>query len=200
MERDEQWTTHTPMSDPGRYLSAISTLPHDLGLLIKIIQGLLVHADWAKEYGLDAARLNVSSRKTLSMVERLSDVVQRDARSLEISRPVCKRSLGTCRDFALMLCSILRCQGISSRLRCGFAAYFGGNWEDHWICEYWDAKTEMWRLGDAQIDQMLTLRKHIEFDPSNVPRCAFLTAGEAWSRCRTMQSDPNLFGHGDVTG
>ena len=83
MERDEQWATHTPMSDPGRYLSAISMLPRDLGLLIKIIQGLLVHADWAKEYGLDAARLNVSSRKTLSMVERLSDVVTRDARSLE---------------------------------------------------------------------------------------------------------------------
>ena len=47
---------------------------------------------------------------------------------------------------------------------------------------------------------MLTLRNRIEFDPADIPRSAFLTAGEAWLRCRAMQSDPNLFGRGDVTG
>jgi len=200
MDKPERWTTHSQMSTPGRYLESITALPGDVGSLIRIIQGLLLHADWAAEYGLDATKLSVTARKTLPMAERLYDVLQRDGRPFENERPAERRSLGTCRDFALMLCSMLRCQGIPARIRCGFAAYFGGNWEDHWVCEYWDGRAGLWLLGDAQVDQMLTLRNRIEFDPADIPRSAFLTAGEAWLRCRAMQSDPNLFGHGDVTG
>jgi len=33
-----------------------------------------------------------------------------------------------------------------------------------------------------------------------VPRQSFLTAGIAWSNCRSGLSDPNRFGHGQTKG
>jgi hypothetical protein len=99
-----------------------------------------------------------------------------------------------------MLCSFLRCKGVPARVRCGFAAYFGSAWEDHWVCEYWNGKTGAWRVSDPQIDQMLKRRNRITFDPTDVPRRCFLTAGEAWLDCRQARSDPHRFGHGDVAG
>jgi len=38
------------------------------------------------------------------------------------------------------------------------------------------------------------------FDPADVPRQAFLTAGQAWLGCRGAGLDPNHCGHGEVTG
>ena len=169
MDKPERWTTHSQMSTPGRYLESITALPRDVGSLIQIIQGLLLHADWAAEYGLDATKLSVTARKTLPMAERLYDVLLRDGRPFENERPAERRSVGTCRDFALMLCSMLRCQGIPARIRCGFAAYFGGNWEDHWVCEYWDGRAGLWRLGDAQVDQNANVAKSYRIRPCRHP-------------------------------
>jgi len=169
MEGADRWLAHSQMSDPGRHAGAIATLPAGIETLHQIIQGVLVHADWAREYGLDETTLDPTARKTLPIAERLDDVLKRDPRPLGVQRPADKRSTGTCRDFALALCSFLRCSGVPARVRCGFAAYFGGAWEDHWVCEYWDSETGTWRLSDAQIDHMLRQRNRIEFDSTDVP-------------------------------
>ena len=200
MEGADRWLAHSQMSDPGRHAGAIATLPAGIETLHQIIQGVLVHADWAREYGLDETTLDPTARKTLPIAERLDDVLKRDPRPLGVQRPADKRSTGTCRDFALALCSFLRCSGVPARVRCGFAAYFGGEWEDHWVCEYWDSETGTWRLSDAQIDHMLRQRNHIEFDSTDVPRRFFMTAGEAWLMCRRAAADPGAFGHGSVAG
>jgi hypothetical protein len=55
-------------------------------------------------------------------------------------------------------------------------------------------------LSDPQIDSMLKDRYRIGFDPKDVPRQSFLTAGQAWLDCRGARSDPDRFGHGEVTG
>jgi hypothetical protein len=99
-----------------------------------------------------------------------------------------------------MLCCFLRSKGVPARLRCGFAAYFGGGWEDHWVCEYWDKQAQRWRMSDAQIDGVLKDSCRIGFDPKDVPDQSFLTAGRAWLDYRDARSDPNRFGHGKVTG
>jgi hypothetical protein len=99
-----------------------------------------------------------------------------------------------------MLCSFLRSKGIPSRVRCGFAAYFSNPWEDHWVCEYWDEQAQRWRLSDPQIDGLLKERCQIEFDPTDVPREAFVTAGQAWLDCRSARTDPEQFGQGKITG
>jgi len=136
----------------------------------------------------------------LPVAERLSLVLERNVGALLVGRPPTQRTIGTCRDFALMLCAFLRCKRISARLRCGFANYFGDGWEDHWVCEYWNGETQSWRLSDPQLDAVLSERCKIAFDPADVPRGSFITAGQAWTACRAGECDPDRFGHGTVKG
>ncbi|HYY28865.1 MAG TPA: hypothetical protein VE860_13000, partial [Chthoniobacterales bacterium] len=54
--------------------------------------------------------------------------------------------------------------------------------------------------GAASILMPIAAKCQIDFDPVDVPRRAFMTAGEGWLACRDGKLDPNHFGHGDVTG
>lgn len=200
MEEKKRWTNHSQMSDPIHHRGLMAELPNEVGRLNDIIQGVLVHADWAEEYGLDQTKLDGSARKTLPIAERFDDVFARDPQPLHRRRPAERRSTGTCRDFALALSSILRSKTVPARVRCGFASYFSAGWEDHWVCEYWNAATRRWHLSDAQIDRMLKEKNQIKFDPADVPRDCFMPAGEAWLKCRRETVDPNAFGHGEVKG
>ena len=125
-------------------------------------------------------------------------MVKRDGQGLDVVRAPIHRSVGTCRDFALTLWGFLRATGTPARLRCGFASYFGEAWEDHWVCEYWNSREGRWCLSDAQLDEVIKAACKITFDTSNVPRDLFLTAGEAWQRCRAGQGDPEKFGQDDT--
>jgi hypothetical protein len=94
-----------------------------------------------------------------------------------------------------MLVTMLRAKAVPARSRCGFAAYFNApNFEDHWVCEYWDARTRRWRLADPQIDEVWRRRLDIRFDTLDLPRAQFLTAAEAWGRCRSGEADERRFG------
>lgn len=196
----DRWIDQTPMSDPAAHAPSLATLPADIGVLNRAIQGVLVHSDWLSEYGLDETLLHSGSRQTISVAGRLADIFQRDARPLHIPRRPDQRAIGTCRDFALLLCSILRGKGVPSRVRCGFASYFHDGWEDHWVCEYWDRSAREWRLSDPQIDAVQRKKCRIEFDPTDVPRQSFATADHAWLDCRTGLSEACQFGHGQTTG
>ena len=200
MNSINNWIDHTPMSDPADHASRVAGLPADIGVLNRVIQGVLVHSDWLADYGLDEKLLHAGSRQTLPVAERLADIIERDARPLHIPRSPDRRTVGTCRDFALMLCSLLRGKGVSSRLRCGFASYFHAGWEDHWVCEYWDTSARTWRLSDPQMDALQREKCRVGFDPTDVPRHSFVTADKAWLDCRAGRSDPNRFGHGETTG
>jgi hypothetical protein len=185
------------MSDPADHAAIIAELPSDVGQLNAIIQGTLVHSDWLTMYDLGEVGF---SRATLPVADRLEDILRRDGSPLGQRRPPGKRSVGTCRDFALMLTSFLRRHEIPARMRCGFAAYLGEAWEDHWVCEYWDRRAHVWRLSDAQIDEKQKDLRRIGFDPADVPRHSFKTAGEAWIECRAGESDADSFGHGETRG
>jgi Transglutaminase-like superfamily len=201
MENPERWILHSVMSDTGRHGAAVAELPDGIGALNRVVQGVLIHSDWLGAYGVDESQFHLASRETLPVAERLALVLARDARALSERRPPARRSVGTCRDFALMLCAFLRNQGIPARVRCGFAFYLvDDGWEDHWVCEYWDRRTQCWRLSDAQMDEVLSGRRKIAFDPSDTPRHLFMTAGQAWTACRSGECDPDRFGHGATKG
>lgn len=196
----DRWVAQTAMSDPAEHAPFVAGFPADMGGLNRVIQGVLVHSDWLAEYGLDETRLNTGSRRTLPVAERLTEIFERDARPLSFARSPDRRAIGTCRDFALLLCSMLRGNGVPCRLRCGFASYFRDGWEDHWVCEYWDRPARAWRLSDPQIDEIQREKCHVGFDPTDVPRQSFVTADQAWLDCRAGLSDPGRFGHGETTG
>jgi hypothetical protein len=94
-----------------------------------------------------------------------------------------------------MLSAILREQGVPARSRCGFGAYFTpGKFEDHWVCEYWNAAQARWILVDAQLDAVQRKAFNIDFNPLDVPRDRFIIAGDAWQMCRAGRAEADRFG------
>jgi Transglutaminase-like superfamily len=138
MENPERWIRHSPMSDTRRYSSAVAELPSSVSALNGVVQGVIIHTDWLGAYGVDESQFDRVSRETLPVDERIALILDSDAHALTVRRAPARRAIGTCRDFALMLCAFLRSKRIPARVRCGFANYLADGWEDHWVCEYWD--------------------------------------------------------------
>jgi hypothetical protein len=190
----DYYRTHGDLSDPGRFRKDLSRVPPDLPTMCAFVQGIVIHADWAAAYGVKDTTL---SRQTLPIAERLALVGPSGWDGLPASR----RTPGTCRDFALMLCSLLRERGTAARVRCGFATYFlDSPFEDHWVCEYWVDSEERWALADAQLDPTIRAHLLIPFDPGDLPVGSFLNAGEAWMAWREGKADAEEFGHGAAKG
>jgi len=120
-----------------------------------------------------------------------------DAAPLPVARPLEKRLVGNCRDFATLLCAMLRHQGVPARARCGFGTYFLDDrypYVDHWVCEYWKADEGRWVMVDAQLDALQREVLKITFDPLDMPPGQFVTGGQGWRMCRAGQADPAKFG------
>jgi Transglutaminase-like superfamily len=131
----------------------------------------------------------------------LACINELDPRPLTVARDLNHKFIGNCRDHTTLLCSILRHQGVSARGRCGFGTYFNpGTYEDHWVCEYWNAAQQRWIMVDAQLDQLQQDQLHLTFDPLDVPLDQFVTGGRAWQLIRSGGIDPNRFGIFDWRG
>ena len=200
MSGASKWLGHTRTTEPASFEPQIASLPADISSLSRSVQRLLVHTDCLAMYGLDAGAMANISRATLPVEERLSRLAASDRFDLAKGRPPAGREVGTCRDFALLLCSFLRTHGVPARVRCGFASYFGEGWWDHWICEHWDFETAAWLRADAELDETICEACQITFDTLNMPHGAFLTAAEAWLECRAERLSPDKFGHGEHRG
>lgn len=200
MENIERWISQSAMSDVGRHTAALAELPSSVSALNGVVQGVIIHTDLLSAYGVDESRFDRISRETLPVAERLALILDNDARALTVRRAPARRTVGTCRDFALMLCAFLRSKRTPARVRCGFANYLGDGWEDHWVCEYWDEANQRWHLSDAQLDDVLKEKCRITFDPADTPRQSFMTAGQAWTACRAGEYDSDRFGHGETKG
>jgi hypothetical protein len=188
------------MTDPKGGVQLLADLPTNVAALCRAIAGLLIHCEWLSAYGLRAEDLASISRETLPVGERLARIHAADDRSLVLGRSPRNRSAATCRDYALLLCAILRHQGVAARVRCGFAPYFAPqHWEDHWVCERWLPAERRWALADAQLDDVLTAKLSVDFDPTDIPPRRFMAGGEAWRACRSGRSMPESFGHGKTT-
>jgi len=169
-------------------------IPPDLLAMCAFIQGIVIHADWADAYGVKDAAL---SRATLPVEQRLGLIDPEEWSGV----PPARRTSGTCRDYALMLCSLLRERGVAARVRCGFATYFRDNpFEDHWVCEYRVEGEDRWAVADAQLDPTIRCHLLIPFDPKDLPAGTFLSAGEAWTAWREGRAGADAFGHGPARG
>jgi hypothetical protein len=96
------------MTDPGIEAPRLADLPVDITALCGVLHGLLIHAECMGAYGLPNPSPDAFSRETLPLSERLVRIAKADERPLTVGRPAAARSLGTCRDFAVMLCGFLR--------------------------------------------------------------------------------------------
>jgi hypothetical protein len=190
------YASHSPMTELGRSGALVEPLPNDVAALTRVIQGLGIYDVVARDfYGFEPPADRLSEIHLRPIAMRLARIVELDDRALHIARAPDRRALQRCNSFALMLVAMLRAKGVPARSRCGFAAYFNPpNFEDHWVCEYWDRRERRWRLADPQIDEVWRDRLNLDFDTLDLPRTQFLTAGEAWRRCRAGEADEQRFG------
>lgn len=192
----QPWTSQSEFTDPGRHAARLAEVGPGPDRAAEIIQGLLIHGEALERYGLPSRGF---SRETLPVRARLAQILAADDRPLPIERSVRDRTLGTCRDYAILLCAAVRQQGLPARARCGFAAYFSpGAWQDHWICEV--RSGDRWRRIDAQLDPVTRAVLGVAFDPRDLPASAYLTADEAWRECRAGRIAVQALGHDDTRG
>lgn len=196
------YQSHSYWSDPGRFAELFDAIPRDIAVITQSVQGLMLHDYFGGQlYEAPPPDILTASRNTLPVSTRLSQVHGVQNTPLTVARDTSFRAVGTCRDFALLTCSILRHQGVPARVRCGFALYFHPpTYEDHWICQYWDTTSEVWRIVDAQLDDAHREYLAIGFDPNDVPSDQFLFPWDVWSRNRLNNLAMLVFGHGESKG
>ncbi|HET8532948.1 MAG TPA: transglutaminase domain-containing protein [Methylomirabilota bacterium] len=195
MTEDEHryYATHSRVSDPGDRAPHLGVLPGEPGRLVPAVSALVLHRLFVGPLGITppaGSADDVLSRTVPGMLDR---ILARDPAPLDVPRPPERRFIGICRDYALLACAALRHHRVPTRLRVGFATYFTpGYLEDHWVCEYHAGGR--WRLLDPELSDRVRAHFGIAFDPADVPRDAFLVAGEAWRRVRTGAVDPATCG------
>jgi hypothetical protein len=171
-------------------------LPSDPAGVARTIQGLLIYEHVAEPfYGYLLAETR-RAESHIRPVEKIIDaLLALDDRPLHEARSPEKRVVGICRHFMLLATTMFRHRGVPARGRGGFGAYFNpGKFEDHWVCEYWKADEGRWALLDAQFDEVFIRNLSVSHDIDDVPRHQFLTASDAWRRCRSGELDPRAFG------
>jgi hypothetical protein len=184
------YTAQSAITDPGEYAAYFDGLPTDLPALHQVVQNIFIHVWKIRKYHkhlLNGRTHEIESRR---VEKSLALVLAHDDRPLTEERPLEKKLIIDCRHFAVLLCALLRHQGVPARVRCGFATYLEkSHYQDHWVTEYWDAGQERWILEDPD------LVKH------DMPRDEFITAGKAWQMVRSGQISDLQFGYGpDMLG
>jgi hypothetical protein len=177
---------HGIMTDPGEYAHLYEGLPDTVPELVEVVQGLLIHVFHAHRYGVqlseDRQKQDLSIRRVEDMLARIREL---DDRPLVHERDFDNRMVGNCRDFSVLMLSMLRHKGISARARCGFGTYFTPDkYEDHWVCEYWNPTENRFVRVDAQLDEVQKRALNIDFDTLAVPPGTFLPAGRVMQLCR----------------
>lgn len=191
----EFYKTQGKITDPKEYVYLLDNLPRDIIELCGVVHGVITHRNESELYGLELTEVRKQEGETRYVTKILKRIVEYDSNPLTTKRPPEKRFSGTCRDFAILLCAILRHQGVPARLRCGFAAYFTTDfYDDHWVCEYWNEKESRWVLVDPEIDEIYEKEYHFTVDIHDLPRDQFLVGEQAWKACNEGKLDPEKCG------
>lgn len=192
------YQTQSLLTDPGRHAELYSALPSRVGQLAAIVQNLIIDKDFVRLFGLqldDASRLGELDTRYLSDIH--DRLLARDPRALFEIRDPKNRFVGSCRDYALLLCSMLRHLGVPARLRFGFATYFSkepNTFGDHCVCEYWNEEQGRWVLVDCNVDPVIKQRLEITANELDLRRDEFVVAADAWQLVRSGEVDGNHFG------
>ena len=183
---------------------ALAEVPADLDDMRRVVQGLLLHRDWAPKYGVEGSAIRLHEQQLRSTAEVLGRAFEISDAPVTVARAPIDRVLCICRHFTLLHTALLRAQGVPARVRCGFSSYFDpahpAKWYDHWITERWDSAAQRWVRDDPQIDELQAEAVGLDFDPYDQPPGPFLSGAEAWIAARAGDVDPDRFGIFDMWG
>jgi hypothetical protein len=195
----DYYRQHSQITDPGKQTDSYEDLPHDVSGLTRIVQNLVIppyDALLRNQYHINLEAIDNTRFGLLRIEDLLARIQQRHRASLTEARPPELRIGAICRNFAVLLVSMLRHQGIPARARVGFGSYFNDPYAaDHRVAEYWNADQERWVLVDPMTDDVQRVARNLTFNPLDIgPDDPFLLAGTVWRRCRAGELDPQDFG------
>lgn len=133
---------------------------------------------WGDMTKVPITRLNYEDDLFPTALSMLHELLRKDSK-YHVDRKAEDKIHVTCRGQAILLASILKSKGYSSRVRSGFAPYIkddGINY-DHWITEYFDESKNRWILIDA--DEHCPDHE-MGFDLNDIPRDKFVFGAEAY--------------------
>ena len=191
MTKDEDfyYASQSIESDPREMGWLLDLLPKDPAGILDAVGGLVLHKAFVEPAGIVCPPESTEDAETRLMPEMLSRILARDSRPLDKKRSPGKRLIGVCRHYAILACSLFRHHDVPSRLRVGFADYFEpGFYDDHWVTEYWDG--DKWLLMDPELTPSVRRQFGVTFDPCDLTRERFITAGLAWLGIRSGRIDP----------
>ena len=194
----EYYRQQSVITDPGKHAYLFDDIPQDISNLVRTVQGLLISLPWEEAYGLNTPRERHKEIYLRNVPEILKQILELNPSPLVMKRPPEKRKVSLCRDFAVLLVSMLRHRGVPARGRVGFAGYYRAETPKHWehrIAEYWNERLNRWVLVDAMADEIQLQRLKFRINPLNIGvNSPFLLAGEVWQRCRAGKANPEEFG------
>jgi transglutaminase superfamily protein len=193
------YTVPGEVTDLSKYADFVAWLTDDRRAIYQVVQGLLIHDRWLGSCGATMRPEQVYDTRIAYMTDLLDKALELDPRSLAIPRAPEQRVIGCCREFATLMCAILRQKGVPARSRCGFSTVYvaeQGSFEDHWICEVWHPEQQRWVRMDPQMDPLQQSILDTDADPLDLDETRFLTAGQAWKLCRSGKVQADRFGIG----
>lgn len=212
MDVTEYYSTHGQITNPGNYKN---DLPGTLVIhqLCDLVTNLVLIDFLVNMKIINAPETHKGDINIRNVEEKISLLYARSKSALAGARPVESKILGNCRDTSLLLCAMLRQNGIASRVRSGFATIFSpAKKYDHWLCEYRDFQQARWIKVDTWMYQIqhyknilpAMFRKGLEklnYNPLDVDDNYFIPGGCAWQRCLDHGEEPNSFGtYGNMKG
>lgn len=209
----DYYSVPSQQSDLSRYRNEIERLPNGPAALAKVVHELILHDMWVARYKITKTEdQNCPAPPTVSyLVEKLIDIKRQNInyKTFEARKPE-DRIVSCCREFALLLCALLRAKGTPARTRCGFSRYLAKPefYEDHWVCEVWNGET--WQridpqIGEVELNSMQNWARAqsnipadykkllLELDPFDLKETDFIVAGEAWRMLRLNHVNPEIF-------
>lgn len=198
------------ISTPGKFKEIFDDLPDSISDLCEIVQNTFNHIFWIQKvenYGftlkdiIEKGRNHSKELNLRTLEEKLELLFSLNDTPITLPRDKIDRVVGNCRDFSLMLVSMLRHKGIPARVRSGAGRYFYPldleRYEDHYVCEYWSEENNRWIMVDPQLDELQRKVLKINFDTADIPYELFPDAGRTWRVFRKGNIDPHNFGIGD---
>lgn len=191
----EYYATQGSITDPGEYRECFEDLPRDIAGLCQAVQGLVIHFQEEDLHDYVIPENRLPEIEIRSMTEMLARIQSIDDRPLVEARPVEKRLVGSCRDFAVLFCAMARHHNTPTRVRVGFAYNPHDDfYEDHIVAECWDMEDQRWKLVDPQMSKHHIETYKIKSDVHDLPRDRFVVGGQAWQMCRLENAAPSKFG------
>jgi formylglycine-generating enzyme required for sulfatase activity len=177
---------YSSFTDPGEYAYLYKNLPDSLPELCSLIKSQFIHVyEELPKYQdqIPKERWNESLTMYPTVQSILKGLLSYDSRGLVKDRKVENRLVLACREYAMLLASILKYRGIPARVRSGFAPYLNpGFHTGHIICEVWNKNENRWMLVDPSKDM-------IDFG-----REKFELGNDVWLKMQNNEIDLKLYG------